>query len=340
MSKNMKPLRDQVVVITGASSGIGLATAKTAARKGARVLLAARSEQALSRAVEEIALEGGDAVYIVADVCDTEDLEKTAEAAKRHFGGFDTWVNNAGVGIFGAVEKVSEEDHRQLFETNFWGVVQGSLVAARYLRETGGTIINIGSLASDVTLPNLTMYSASKHAVKGFTDGLRAELEADGAPISVTLVKPASIDTPFAEHARNYMRVEPRLPPPIYSVAEVARSICHAAQHPRRDLYIGGSARLMGAFRYQVPRLFDFATEKMALRQITTEQPPQIPDGILTQPRGGDERGDMHGTPVRKISIYTRAMRNPGITGGVALTLGLVAAAALVHQNQRHSAIH
>ena len=336
MSAQLKPLRDQVMVITGASSGIGLATAKLAASEGARVLLAARGEEALSRAVQEIAVEGGEAAYVVADVCDTNDLVKTAETAVRYFGRIDTWVNNAGVGLFGLIEQVSEEDHRRLFETNFWGLVNGSLVALQHLREHGGAIINIGSVASDVSLPNLTMSSASKHAVKGFTDGLRTELESEGAPISVTLVKPASIDTPFPQHARNYMSVEPKLPPPIYSVTEVARSVCHAAAHPQRDIYIGGGGRMMGALRYYVPRLVDRASAKMALQQMRSDTPPRRPEGILQQPSNlGEEHGDMHGRAVHKVSVYNRAIRNPGLTGGVALTLGLVAAAALAHQQQR-----
>src|SRR5207302_1346500 len=114
---------------------------------------------------------------------------------------FDTWVNDAGIGIYGGLLDVSTADSRRLFDTNFWGVVYGSLEAARHLRERkgpyGGTIINLGSEVSDRAVPVIGMYSASKHAVKGFTDSLRMELEKEGAPISVTLVKPAAIDTPF-----------------------------------------------------------------------------------------------------------------------------------------------
>ncbi|MBA4158389.1 MAG: SDR family NAD(P)-dependent oxidoreductase, partial [Gemmatimonadetes bacterium] len=205
MKIGLKPLKEQVVVITGASSGIGLATAKLAAKRGARVVLASRSRPDLRRAVKEIQKEGGEATYVVADVSDASDVQHIADVAIREFGGFDTWVNNAGVSIYGRMEKVPVRDARQLFEVNYWGVVNGCTAAVPHLRRRGGAIINIGSVLSDRAVPLQGHYSASKHAVKGYTDALRMELEEAGAPISVTLVKPAAIDTPYTEHARNYM---------------------------------------------------------------------------------------------------------------------------------------
>src|SRR5205823_2338774 len=136
------------------------------------------------------------AIYVAADVCQEADVQRISQAAQEKFGGFDTWINNAGVSIYGKLEQVPVEDMRKLFETNFWGLVYGSLEAAKYLKKKGGAIINVGSILSDVTAILQTIYSASKHAVKGFTDGLRMELEMDGAPVSVTLIQPASIDTP------------------------------------------------------------------------------------------------------------------------------------------------
>lgn len=326
----LKPLREQVMVITGASSGIGLATARQAARAGARLVVTGRNGAALGSLVDEIRAAGGDAIQVVGDVGSKADLQRVVEAAIERFGGFDTWVNNAGVGLFGPVDTVHEDDHRRLFETNFWGLVNGSLLAAAHLRHKGGAIINIGSVASDVTLPNLTMYSASKHAVKGFTDGLRAELEAEGTPVSVSLVKPASINTPFPQHARNYMSVEPKLPPPIYDVAEVARSICYAAERGGRDLYIGGGARMFGALRNHLPRTVDRFTEKVALGQMDSRVSPRDPAGILEHASAESrEHGDMLGGAVRQRSFYARSVRNPNLTKGMALMLGLLAAGAI-----------
>ncbi|HEX8920718.1 MAG TPA: SDR family oxidoreductase, partial [Pyrinomonadaceae bacterium] len=187
MNVQLKKLGEQIIVITGASSGIGLVTARTAARQGAKLVLAARSEDALRQLVDEIKMEGGEAISVVADVGQEQDVRRIAEAAIQRFGGFDTWVNNAGVSIYGRVLEVSMEDHRQLFETNYWGLVHGSRVAAEHLRTRGGAIINVGSSLSDRAIPLQGTYCASKHAVKGYTDVLRMELEEEDAPISVTL---------------------------------------------------------------------------------------------------------------------------------------------------------
>src|SRR4051794_29374648 len=255
MRVHLKPVEDQIIVITGATSGIGLATAKMAARRGARLVLVGRDEKALRDIETEIRRDGGEAIFVVADVADEEAMMAVAETALREFGGFDTWVNNAGVSIYGKVEETSMEDHHRVFDTNYWGVVIGSRIAATHLRRHGGALINIGSVLSDRAIPLQTAYCASKHAVKGFTDGLRMELEADGAPVSVTLIKPGAIDTMFEEHARSLTGSEPFNPPPPYAPEVVARAILHAAGHPVRDLVVGSMGKLMSLSEKLAPRL-------------------------------------------------------------------------------------
>ena len=191
----LKKLSQQIIVITGASSGIGLTTARMAAEAGAKLVLAARSENALKELTDEINNNGGKAIYVVADVGKQEDVRKIADQANEKFGGFDTWINNSGVGIFGKIEDTSIEDMRQLFETNFWGIVYGSLEAVKTLKKRGGALINLGSVVSDQVVHLQGIYSTSKHAVKGFTDALRMELEADEQPVSVTLIQPSAINT-------------------------------------------------------------------------------------------------------------------------------------------------
>jgi NADP-dependent 3-hydroxy acid dehydrogenase YdfG len=157
----LKKLRDQTLVITGASSGIGLATAKLAAAKGARVVLSSRNEDALRRAVNEIRGTGGRAMSVVADVADEQAVKNVADRAVENFGGFDTWINNAGVSIYGRLTEVPMEDKRRLFDVNFWGVVNGCRAAVPHLQRRGGALVNIGSIVSDRAIPLQGIYSAS-----------------------------------------------------------------------------------------------------------------------------------------------------------------------------------
>jgi NAD(P)-dependent dehydrogenase (short-subunit alcohol dehydrogenase family) len=231
MAVQLKRLEDQVLVITGATSGIGLATARRAAERGARVVLCSRNESQLSETAAGIEERGGRIHAVVADVSRADDMERLAGAAIEKFGALDTWVNNAGVSFYGRWAEVALEDMRQVFEVNFWGTVHGSRAALPHLRSTGGALINVGSVVSDGAMPLQGAYSASKHAIKGFTDSLRMELEEEKAPVSVTLIKPSAIDTPYFQHAKNYMAVEPKPPAPVYAPEVVANAILQAAEH-------------------------------------------------------------------------------------------------------------
>ena len=190
MPIRLKPIKEQVIVITGASSGIGLATALEAGRRGAQVVLASRDEMDIQKAANQITAEGGKALAVVADVADQGAMESLAEQAVVEFSRIDTWVNNAGVSIYGKLEEVPLDDAQRLFETNYWGVVNGSLAALPHLKLNGGALINVGSELSETAMPLQGHYAASKHAVKGFTDTLRMELHHDGVPVSVTLIQP------------------------------------------------------------------------------------------------------------------------------------------------------
>ncbi|MGU3359996.1 SDR family oxidoreductase [Methylobacterium sp. M6A4_1b] len=322
-----KSLRDQVIVITGASSGIGLATARMAARRGARVVLAARSTDVLARVAGEIEAEGGRAVHVTADVGRRADVQAIADEARASFGGFDTWVNVAGLTVYGPLSEIEFDDHERLIQTNLWGTVYGSLVAVEHLRRHGGALINVGSVASDLAFPFQGLYATSKHAVKGFTDTLRMELIAEGAPVSVTLVKPASVDTPLPNRARNYMDREPTLPPPIYPPSEVANAILHAAVHPQRDIFVGGGGKLFVMGKEFVPGAYDELAPAIIALQKRGES-PRNPAGALHAPvQAGAERGDPP-IYVMRTSAYTRATLHPLTT--LAIATGLATAAALV----------
>lgn len=338
MNFAFKSLDQQIIVITGASSGIGLATARAAAAQGAKLVLAARNDQALAAIVREITNRGGTAVHVGGDVGNRGDLERVAQVAIEHFGGFDTWVNNAGVSIYGRVQDVSDEDNRRLFDTNFWGVVYGSQIAVKHLKQRGGALINLGSEGSDHVIALQGMYSASKHAVKAFTDALRVELESEHAPISVTLIKPAAIDTPYPHHARNYLDTEPKHPQPVYAPEEVAYAILYAATHAKRDIFVGGGAKAMSSMGRMAPALMDKTAPIMA-KQQRRDEAPRHPEGALHQAgEGGHVRGDQPGL-VMKRSLYTRASLNPGITGAIFAAAVAITAASLFQANRQRSRV-
>jgi len=340
MWKSRHPLDRQVVVITGASSGIGLETARRAARKGAKVVLAARNGEALARIRREIEAAGGEALDVVADVGDRAQVQRIADQAVGRFGRIDSWVNDAGLSIFGRLEEVSEADNLRLFQTNFWGVVHGSLVAAPHLKRSGGVLINLGSVASDIAFPLQGMYCASKHAIKGFTDAFRIELEEEGAGVAVTLIKPAAIDTPFAKNAKNYTPHAPKLPPPVYRTEEVAHAILHAMVHPRRDIYVGGGGRLMSLAKELAPRAFDLAGRTMSAQQ-QTDEPARDRAGALYEPsRSGGEVAGGHPGHVMRTSLYTRASLHPLTTAALVAGIGLAAAGLIGARQEGHRASH
>jgi NAD(P)-dependent dehydrogenase (short-subunit alcohol dehydrogenase family) len=330
----LKPVSQQVIVITGASSGIGLATAVTAARKGAKVVLAARTREALAQAVDRIAQAGGEAAFVEADVGVRADVERIAATAVERFGGFDSWINDAGVMIWGKIGEIPEADMRRLFDTNFWGMVNGSEVAVAHLRHEGGALINIGSVESDRAFPLQGIYAASKHAVKGFTDALRMELEADEVPISLTLVKPASVGTPMPQHAKDFTGLEPKFPPPVYAPEEVAATILAACERPVRDAFVGSSARMFSSLGNRAPSIADWISEKFLLPAQYGDRPATAGDNLHRGNAQGQVRGDAQGSVIRP-SLYSKAARNRGAT--VALAAAAVGLGAFLISRGRQS---
>lgn len=314
-----QPLSRQVIVITGASSGIGLATAEQAAAAGARLVITARDGQALQAIAQRLhGHHGATVVPVAADVASRDAVEAVADAAMRHFGAMDTWVNNAGVGLVASVlDAWDEPSARRLMDTNFWGMVNGSLAATARMRRSGGTLINVASILGDHAVPLQTVYSASKHAVKGFTDGLRQELQAEHSPMEVVLVKPACIATPLMEHAAHPPGRVPRLVSPLYAPGEAARAILHAAQHPQRDVDVGGVAALHSVAAGLAPQLLDLAAPLLVERQWRDEPSPGSAGNLDVPSRDSHGRtlGHHPGQRVR-ASAYNRLTEPAqGLTG-------------------------
>ncbi len=330
------PLSSQVWVITGASSGIGLATARMAARRGAAVVMLARNEAVLAQTAQELRAQGERAVHLVADVSHRDQLEAAARLAVSEFGGLDTWVNVAGLTVYGRLAEVDDTDHRRLMETNFWGMIYGSLTGVKHMRASGGVLINVGSIASDVSFPMQGMYCASKHAVKGFTDALRMELIDEHVPIDVVLVKPSSIDTPLPARARNYMDREPRLPPPVYRPEVVASTILELAVHPRREVSAGVAGPVLNTFKALVPDLFDRTASLVIAMQRRTEA-PRHPEGALHVSKDAGAVRGRHPGLVFPISGYTEARTHPFATVAMLAVVGM-AARVILKQFQRATA--
>ena len=337
--QKLKPLSQQTIVITGATSGIGLATARLAAERGARLVLAARNQDALERLERELRSTGASVVTCRTDVSSEEDVQRLASTAVDHFGGFDTWINNAAVSMYGSLTDEPIEDERQLFETNYWGVVYGSRAAVEHLRTHGGALINVGSANADFAAPYQGSFSASKHAVKGYTDTLRVELATQGAPICVTLVKPSPINTPYPRHARNHMNTEPKLTPPVYEPEVAAETILFCAEHPRREVYVGGGGRLFATLG-QIPVLGDLLVGGLSAKMQRSGRPPRSDhsDSLYNAGEDMQERGDYEGHTMRS-SAYTRASLHPLMTMGALLAAGL-AARTLLRSRKRGTGRH
>ena len=330
MTLKLKPLDRQVMVITGATSGIGLSTARAAAARGATLMLAARNEEALKSVCDDLAGKGAKTAYVVADVGVESEVRAIAKAAVERFGGFDAWVNNAGVTIFGEIAATPIADQRRLFETNYWGVVYGSLVAVEHFRGRpgGGALINLGSVLGDLAIPLQGAYSASKHAVKGFTNALRMELLRDGSPVSVTLIKPSAIDTPYKDHVRNLTGAPVKNPPPVYAAPLVAQAILYAAEHKTRELSVGASGPILAALGAIAPTIAEPILAWAAPMLQRDEEGRRGTRHDNLHQAGQDLRERAYYKGVRESSLFASAQMRPRATMAIAVLASLAAGAA------------
>jgi short-subunit dehydrogenase len=327
---NLKPIQDQVVVILGASSGIGRETTLQFARRGAKVVVAARSVTGLESLAGEITQDGGQVTWVDCDVTEFEQVERVAQTAVDVYGRIDTWVSVAGVGGFATFEDTSLEDIRRIIDVNLMGQVHGAKAALPRLRQAGGgALISISSVEGLVSLPLHSPYAASKHAVEGLFDGIRRELMYQGVPISVTSVKPATINTPFFTNAMNKMDRTPKGAPPVYQPSVVAECVLYAAEHPVRDLYAGGAAKKMVMNQITMPGLLDRMLAKTAIpAQKTDDTASGDITGNLYEP-SNDTRieGDLSDM-ASAFSPYTWLETHPQARAlafaGAALGLGLL----------------
>jgi NAD(P)-dependent dehydrogenase (short-subunit alcohol dehydrogenase family) len=326
MKSPLKPVSEQVVVITGASSGIGRESALRFAQRGARVVLAAREAEALRTLESEITAEGGQTLAVPTDVTDSAQVERLAARAIERFGRIDTWVNDAAVSAYATFEQLTLDEFRQVIETNFFGTVYGCRAALPHLKREGrGALICVGSALSDRAVPLQSAYCAAKHAVKGLVESLRVELAHEGSEVQVTLVKPSSINTPLFENALTKTGRKPKPIAPVYAPGIVADAIVHCAEHREREMVVGGGGKLLTAMEGFAGPVLDWFQEKTAFQGQQTQEPESAAaPNNLRQPVAGTARseGDFGG---RRFSLYTWMRLHPRQTLGGAAALGSLA---------------
>ncbi|HEU0298302.1 MAG TPA: SDR family oxidoreductase [Longimicrobium sp.] len=301
-----RPIGEQVMVVAGASSGVGLATAREAARRGARVVLAARNTLDLAAAAEAIRREGGQAVAVPADVADYAQVEALASRAVEAFGRIDTWVTTAAVSAYATFREQPLEDFRRVLEVDFMGQVHCARAALPHLEQTGGALICIGSVLSDRGVPLQGAYCAAKHALKGWLDSLRMELRHTGSTVRVTLVKPSAMDTPLFEKAKTQTGVAPQPIPPVYQPELAVEVILRAAEGNERDAFVGGAGKLLSVAERISPRLVDLLQHQMGFLSQRGDRPKSAdaPNNLYAPvEHDGGVRG-VFGAKARRWSAY------------------------------------
>jgi NADP-dependent 3-hydroxy acid dehydrogenase YdfG len=320
-----------VVVITGASSGIGRAIARAAGANGARVALIARGKEGLDATAAEIKALGGDSLVLPLDVADASAVDLAAEQVVKKWGGFDIWVNNAIVTVYAPISRMTPEEYKRVIEVDYLGTVHGTLAALRHMREhDSGTIVQIGSALAYRSIPLQSAYCASKAAVRGFTDSLRTELSHDRSRIKVTMLQLPGVNTPQFDVARNKMGQHARPVPPIYQPEVIAEAVLYAIEHRSDELWVGWSTIEAIIGQFFLPRTLDRYVGDMAWKEALTDKLPMTVADNLNAPLPGDRgaRGSFD-AEARNFSTQIWARTHPGtfVMGAALLLLGGVAAA-------------
>jgi NAD(P)-dependent dehydrogenase (short-subunit alcohol dehydrogenase family) len=315
----------------GASSGIGRETALRFAKRGAKVVLAARSEAGLRALEEEIRGLGGQATSVVADVSEFEQVETVARVAVEEYGRLDTWVHLAAVGLFASFDRTRPEEFRRVVDVDLMGQVYGAMAALPRIKGEGrGALVHVSSVVGKRSVPLQSAYCASKHGVDGFLESLRVELMHEGwKNIGVTNVMPAAINTPFFTKARTKLGVKPKGFPPVYQPGVVADAILHSAEEAPREMVAGGAGKGMLLGQRLSPRLMDALMVRGGFGSQMTDQLKSAADqdGLFAPMEGQDRAEGEFGEQALHRSYLTWLDTRPALkwsigVAGLAMALG------------------
>lgn len=332
----------KVVVVTGASGGIGRATAQAFARPSARIALLARGERGLEGTRRDVEAAGAEALVLPTDVADFEQVERAASEIERRWGRIDVWVNNAMVTVFGPVEKLDPRDLKRATEVTYLGAAYGTMAALKRMRkQSSGVIVQVGSALAYRAIPLQAAYCAAKHALRGFTDAVRSELMHERSPIHITSVHLSAFNTPQFDWAKNLtdQRAEPV--PPIFQPELAAEAIVWAANHRRREVYVGWPAVKAVLANKMVPGVLDRILAQQGYSGQLTQEPNPSDCENLYMPC--DTNPGSHGRfdgEAKTWSLQWLMTSNPGATLALATAaVGLLAASVLGarrYRNHRH----
>ncbi|HSD76108.1 MAG TPA: SDR family oxidoreductase, partial [Solirubrobacteraceae bacterium] len=279
----------RVVAVTGASSGVGRATAIAFGRRGDAVALIARAEDALHAAARDVEAAGGRALAVPCDVSDFEAVDAAAERIERELGPIDVWVNDAMAAVFGFVWETDPADVRRVTEVSYLGFVHGTIAALRRMRPRDrGVIVQVGSALAYRAIPLQATYCASKFAIRGFTDSLRCELLHDGSGVRLTMVQLPGLNTPQFDQVRNLLPRRPRPVAPVFQPEVAADAIAWAADHPRREVHVGANTAVIVALNKLFPGLADRYLARTNVEAQQTAQPKLDRGDYLYAPLPGD----------------------------------------------------
>ena len=286
--------RHKVVVVTGASAGVGRATVRAFAREGARIGLVARGHAGLEAARREVEELGGEALVLSADVANADDVEQAADLVEEAFGGIDIWVNNAMCSVFAPASKMTPADYRRVTEVTYLGYVYGTLAALKRMRPRDqGIIIQVGSVLAYRGIPLQSAYCAAKHAIQGFTEALRCELINERSNVRISMVQMPALNTPQFDWVRSRLPRKPQPVPPIFQPEVAADAIVHASRHYRREWYVGASTALVVTANKFVPGLGDWYLGRQGYdaQQYDGEVAPDRRDNLVAPVDDEDDYG-------------------------------------------------